>query len=331
MCKTLVYDIGGTTIRAAVYEWDTQSLTNIVKILNYKSIKSNTVSAEKKYIVKSMIQIGKDVMKNENPHSIVVAYPGPIKDNRIALASPTIISGRIRQYNLYKIFNAHWPYTKIVIMNDVSAAGYRYIEKGRENFCIITVSSGIGNKIFINGEPFIGNMAHGGEIGHLKIDTAANAILCGCGESGHLGAISSGRATLNLLIKSCSESTLRRIGINSHSFKDEGYEHYVNKRICSAFLASEKWAREIISKMAEPLGMIIASIQLAIGIDRFIIIGGFAHALGNEYIELLKGFASNYSWNLSGKWSEMIELGFTDQHDALYGAGLYAQRKLSDG
>jgi glucokinase len=72
--------------------------------------------------------------------------------------------------------------------------------------------------------------------------------------------------------------------------------------------------------MARPLGQVLATIHLTLGIERFVIVGGFALALGPAYRALLVEAATSCCWSLSGHWDEMIELGEADDDAGLIGA-----------
>src|SRR5205823_8314994 len=65
-------------------------------------------------------------------------------------------------------------------------------------FMVVTVSSGIGSKIFDagNARGVIDDLPYAGEIGHAKADESDDAPACDCGGKGHLGAIASGRGIL---------------------------------------------------------------------------------------------------------------------------------------
>src|SRR5207247_836890 len=110
------------------------------------------------------------------------------------MAAPTIWGRRTEvAVDLVSELRGLWPAANIVLENDVSAAGYRFLRSADEDLCVVTVSSGIGNKVFIQGRPMIGPAGRGGEIGHCRVDASPTAALCNCGEHGHLGAVSSGR------------------------------------------------------------------------------------------------------------------------------------------
>ena len=129
------------------------------------------------------------------PDCIGIAFAGPVFDGTV-LRAPTIWGDRLRgSVPLHDLAAARWPGRRVYICNDMTAAGYRYLRTRSEDFCIVTVSSGIGHKTFVAGQPAVGPHGRGGEIGHFRIDDAADAPICDCGGRGHLAAVSCGRAT----------------------------------------------------------------------------------------------------------------------------------------
>ncbi len=84
----------------------------------------------------------------------------------------------------------------VFIANDASAAalGEKLFGQGRraENFVYLTVSTGIGSGIILNGRLLLGASFGAGEIGHTVIFPGGER--CGCGQSGCLEAYSSGTA-----------------------------------------------------------------------------------------------------------------------------------------
>jgi glucokinase len=100
-----------------------------------------------------------------------------------------------------------------------------------------------------------------------------------------------------------------------------------NRLIAQAFHARDPWTRELISWGAEPLGRVLAGIHLAVGIERFVIMGGVAHALGPEYLVLIGRAASRSEWALGQDWDQMLELGEMGDDAGLIGAGRLAVRK----
>jgi len=86
---------------------------------------------------------------------------------------------------------------EVTIDNDGNLAAYgesRYgAAKGARDFLMITLGTGVGGGLFVNGEPYRGSRGMGGEIGHVVIDL--DGPPCPCGGRGHLEAFL-GRAAI---------------------------------------------------------------------------------------------------------------------------------------
>ena len=78
------------------------------------------------------------------------------------------------------------------ITNDANAAAMGEmtygVARGMKNFIVITLGTGVGSGIVINGQLVYGHDGFAGELGHVKVDHSANARLCGCGRHGCLEA-----------------------------------------------------------------------------------------------------------------------------------------------
>jgi C7-cyclitol 7-kinase len=322
----LTFDLGGTSLRAGAYCQETDRLLVVQKIStpNYRFYRDGKSDKALKEFFECIYDLGKKVLNNKRPYNISCAFAGPIDLAGNALASPTIF-GKNLSYplNLIQNFNKLWPKAYIYVLNDITAAGYFYV-CGEEDFCIITVSSGIGNKVFLKGRPILGPSLSGGEIGHLRIDFSPGAPVCDCGRRGHLGAIASGRASLYQISK------LAKIDPTAYAFSGLGKRfgkdimRINNESIAEFAKQGDPWTRKLVLKMAHPLGQIIAELHLGIGIERFIIIGGFATSIGECYRRALVKAARNCSWDLAKNWNRMIEMGSSDDTIGLKGAGRYA-------
>ena len=60
--------------------------------------------------------------------------------------------------------------------------------KGRKNIVMVTLGTGVGGGIIIDGKPLVGAHGAGGEIGHLCVNYEETDH-CGCGNTGMSGAI----------------------------------------------------------------------------------------------------------------------------------------------
>ena len=124
---------------------------------------------------------------------VIIGFPGPVDlDGRI-LAAPTIAG---KQGSIPDLLAAVSSATgrPTFLLNDMSAAAWGLSAKtDAHRFMIVTVSSGIGSKIFDRTLGVIDHPSYAGEIGHVMVDSSPAAPICDCGGRGHLGAIASGR------------------------------------------------------------------------------------------------------------------------------------------
>ena len=103
----------------------------------------------------------------------------------------------------------------VVFSNDANAAAYGEYwvgsASGQSSLALLTLGTGIGAGIIIEGKSVDGAIGYGGECGHMIIDSSDDALLCGCGRRGHLeaycSAIGVARRALNLTM--CRESSMR--------------------------------------------------------------------------------------------------------------------------
>ena len=217
-----------------------------------------------------------------------------------------------------------WPGSEVVVLNDVTAAGYAAVADGLRDFCIVTVSSGVGNKIFVNGEPALGAGGRGGEIGHWRVSREPDAPICDCGEQGHLGAMASGRGVLHTVHRRAEEDrrgfTSSLLGVEAAGEASE----VDNPAIARSFHRKNPWTTAIIREAAGCLAGALALVHAAIGVECFLIFGGFAIALGDEYLRLLADEAGARCWKLGQDWTKMIRPGRFADDSGLIGAGYFA-------
>jgi len=325
----LVFDVGGTSLRAALYHEGSDSLSRVVsrKTPNCFDTHEKDMGGVVKELLDVMHLMGVELLGHKDPDTVSVAFPGPIDGNGHVVAAPTVW-GSLQQepIDLAKLLRERWPLAHVAVLNDVSASGYRYIREDSRDFCIVTVSSGIGNKVFINGRPVTGLAGRGGEIGHIKVDSSPDAPMCDCGFRGHLGAISSGRGTLFLARQKAQQNPKAYLLSALGKRYGTKFGMISNRTIAEVFRLGDPWAAELIRTVAQPLGQMLASIHLAVGIERFVIVGGFAQALGEQYRGELVSAAASCGWVKGENWDAMIEVGFPDGNSGLIGAGRFGTR-----
>jgi glucokinase len=333
--RILVFDIGGTSIRAALYSQRTGRITEVLRRAtpSFKTARDPAGAALHGRLLDCLQETAREVAGDEGVAAVCIGFPGPVGPGGEILAAPTVWgeprSGRpvLRREELERL----WPETPLLLLNDMSAAGYRYLDRPDESLCVVTVSSGIGQKIFVDGRPLTGPGGRGGEIGHWRVDLSPDAPLCDCGRRGHLGAVASGRGTSHHVERLAAEDPEGFRDSLLAERLDGATENLSNEIFADAFRAGDAFTLRVARRMSRPLGQALAAIHAAAGVERFVIVGGFALALGERYREQLAEFAAACVWDLGADWNRMVELGEADDEAGLVGAGRYAAEGLAAG
>ena len=323
----LVFDIGGTHLRCGYYSPAAQKLTAITcrETQSHWSLPGILQPQIYEILLDTMHDMASELLRCAMPRHVCVAFPGPIDPRGRVITAPTVWAHTPDQpIDMAADLRLFWPNARIHLLNDVTAAGYRYCEgRGQDNFCILTVSSGIGNKIFLDGKPYLGPANRGGEIGHTQVDRSDDAPLCDCGARGHLGGISSGRGTLSYVH--------RKALVRPEAYRSSALfklvpdpEEITNGHIVSAFHRRDPFVLECVCETAQPFAAALAGIHTATGLEHFILIGGFAAAMGEPYRRELAKLASHCCWSVGQEWEQMVQLGCQDDLSGLIGAGRYA-------
>jgi glucokinase len=184
-----------------------------------------------------------------------LGIPGPIDVERgVCLFSPNL---GWRELDVASYFRQAFD-LPVRLDNDVRAAtlGEAWLGAGRPyaTFVCLTVGTGIGAGIMLEGRLWRGPGWSAGEIGHIPVDGRAEAPLCGCGRRGCLEAVASGTAIA------------RQAAMPSA------------REVAEAARRGERRAGEILRQAATYLGLGIATAVTLFNPEAVIVGGGVAGA-----------------------------------------------------
>ena len=323
----LVFDIGGSRLRAGVYDPEADTIAEA----RYATTVSRWTTPDEggdlilRRLGEDLVELAGQLDIGGTPSTVCAAVPGPVARDGRVLALPTILGGPEQPaFDALSCFQDAWPGSAVLVVNDVTAAGFALKRCDDEDFCVMTVSSGIGLKVFVGGQPVVGNQGRGGEIGHLVVDTSSDANPCECGGRGHLGAVSSGRGVVQSIRRQARKD---REGFGRSSLSKVAIEDISEYDVANAFRDEDPWTLAVISHAATAIGQVLAALHTALGVERLVLIGGFAVALGEGYRSLVASAAAATCWDLGEDWREMIELADVDGLAGLLGAGRFARMK----
>ena len=176
--------------------------------------------------------------------------------------------------------------------NDAAAAAYGefWIGSGREfhSLVLFTLGTGIGCGIIIGDLSIDGENSHGAECGHLIINDAPDARMCGCGQRGHLEAYASAtaiiRATQEALDQGQPTSVARRLA--------DGAE-LSPKLLAEEAEAGDELSLRIILDVARAMGVGIVNLMHTIDPNGVLLggamtFGGNDSPLGRKFLARIK-------------------------------------------
>lgn len=318
----IVMDIGGTSFRTGIYTEKGELLhLTITPSDNFLEDKNRSIEDLREMFVNRVLSIVNSI-KSSCEYEIKglgIAFPGPVHQDGVISSATTLWGPTEQRYSLQSKLQELLSDIRIEVLNDVTSAGWRYQDEIKDNFCIITVSSGIGNKVFWEKEVLLGKDNIGGEIGHFYHGGKYKDVICDCGKSGHIGAISSGRGVEKLAHILKAERPL----LYNQSLL-YGKETLSTYDIVYGVKHQDSFALMVLEESIKPLAKACSFMYYSIGIEKFVIMGGFAIAVGYQYTDLLKKHVLEYqTFSFGNDSSPDIILGKPDDYHGLIGMGKY--------
>jgi glucokinase len=167
---------------------------------------------------------------------------------------------------------------KAFLINDANAAAlgelYFGAARGARNFVYITIGTGIGGGIIIDGKIYTGSAGIAGEVGHMVVDD--DGAQCNCGSRGCWETLASGTA----MEREARGAIERGAQTSILKYADGKIENIGAKAIEKAARAGDKLANELISRTAYYLGVGLANL-INIFNPELIVIGGGLSNIGD--------------------------------------------------
>ena len=189
----------------------------------------------------------------------------------------------------------------VAFVNDAAAAAYGeyWVGAGREfhSLVLFTLGTGIGCGIIVGDLSIDGENSHGAECGHLIIDDAEDARLCGCGQPGHLEAYASAtalsRRTDEVLSTRLRQKTSLGKRIEEEQQKPEADRRGIPELVAIEAEAGDQVAMELILETARYLGIGVVSLMHTIDPNGVLLggamtFGGNASEVGQKFLARIK-------------------------------------------
>ena len=263
-------DIGGTNVKIALVDFDGKIIySNTVPTraeMGYEAGVNNIKQAIKELTSET----GADAKTIE---AIGFGLPGQIDYKEGIVKNLPNIPGWVN-IPLAKIIEDEFS-IPTRLDNDVRCAALGELNfgagKGCENLICITVGTGIGSGIVLNGKLVRGASNAAGEIGHIKMDMTGGP-LCGCGDYGCFEAYASGPAIVTMAKEYVS-------GGKSAKYKEMATDGIITPYIVAqAALQGDAVSIQIFKQMGKIIGTGLSSVINLLNPEKIIIGGGVADA-----------------------------------------------------
>jgi glucokinase len=304
-------DIGGTSIKLGLFtekgnlldKWEipTRSENGGEQILS-DAAKSILAKIEEKDLNKEQIK------------GIGIGVPGPVLEDGTVIECVNLGWGIFNVADELKRLTGYE--TKVGNDANVAALGEMWQGggKGYENLVMVTLGTGVGGGVIINGKIVTGSKGAAGEIGHITVNYDEKDS-CNCNKFGCLEQYASATGIVKeakrLLARTNEPSKLREI------------ENLSAKLVFDYAKEGDNLANQSVEQLGRYLGIALSHIAHVVDPEVFVIGGGVSKA-GNMLTDLIKKYyENNVMLALKNKEFRMAELG----NDA----GIYGSAKLIIG
>ena len=259
-------DIGGTTVKMGFFaedgglweKWEIPTNTSDEGAM----ILPNVVNS----IRGKMIERG---ITEEDIIGIGVGAPGAVDEDGMLVGGAVNLGWK--SFHIPKALGAYIN-VPVKAANDANVAAYGELwqggGKGCGNMVAVTLGTGVGGGIVVNGKLLTGANGAGGEIGHIHIQDG-EPDTCGCGKKGCLEQYASATGIVRLaerrLKRDAAPSMLRQGTLSA-------------KAVFDGVKAGDKVAVEIAEQFGEYLGKGLAAIAAVVNPEVFVIGGGVSKA-----------------------------------------------------
>ena len=273
-------DVGGTTVKCGLFsvkgdildKWEipTRTENNGVNILPDVAAAIDAKIQEKGIARDTIAGVG-------------VGIPGPVNEDGAVICA----------------VNLHWGYVElekelekltgltVKAGNDANVAALGEMWKGGgagyHNVVMVTLGTGVGGGIIVNGKIVTGTHGAGGEIGHIHVEDD-ETLSCNCGNQGCLEQYASATGVVRLANRMLEATNKASVLRN---------EEVTAKAVFDAVKAGDELAMEVAEKFGKYLGTALAVIAGVVDPEVFVIGGGVSKA-GKILLDYVEKYYKKY-------------------------------------
>lgn len=270
-------DIGGTTVKIGLFRTDGE-LIDKWEIKTRTENKGEAILPDVADALKKKME-EKDI-KASQLSGIGIGIPAPVDGDGVVQNTANLGWG----YKEVRREMEELTGMKVAAGNDanVAALGEMWLGagKGHKDLIMVTLGTGVGGGVIVNGQPLTGAHGAGGEIGHLCVNYEEEEH-CGCGKQGCLEQYASATGIARLARK--------RLAADDTASVLRDKETIDAKAVFDALKEGDRLSEEIVEEFGRYLGYAMANLA-AVTDPSVIVIGGGVSKAGS----ILLGYIEKY-------------------------------------
>ncbi len=308
-------DLGGTNIKAGVIDenW---------KIINRASIPTEANKGQD-HVLSRMSAVARQVareanLRDDQIEAVGVGVPGPVDPTgEIVIQAPNL---GWKDAHVRASMEKELPWS-VMVVNDANAAAYGEFLAGTgqakkvSDLILITLGTGVGSGIVVDGELFIGPHGAGAELGHTIMTFGGRT--CGCGQRGCLEQYASASAQ--------GREAQKRIDSGVKTLLKPGADA---KAIADAAAQGDVAAKEIVDEVCEYLGA--ACVNFVHAFDPQLILLGGGAGKGQTLLDGVRAAYKRHMWTAAPSYVT-IDLATLGNDAGFIGSAGMARNRVRGG
>jgi len=321
--SVLAVDIGGTKIMTAVFPPGDGMLAGEV----YSTLADEGVSAVIERLCRAIDAVlDRYDLKTPQLAGIGIACAGGVDSGRGVVVTPSPNLKDWVDVPLAEIIREKYRVDTFVV-NDASAAAlgeHRFgAGRGVKDLVLLTLGTGIGGGIIADGRLYLGAAGGAGELGHMTID--AGGPPCGCGNTGCLEMLASGRA-----VASDAVTRLKKGGKSILLEMVEGeIESITAEQVGAAARDGDPLALDVLARAAYYLGIGMVNV-VNIFNPEMIVCGGGMAGLGDILIGPGRRMVNERAFSISSRAVRIVAAQLGNEA-GVHGAAVFAREPMVRG
>jgi len=273
-------DLGGTKLSVGLVEQGGRILDKLVAYDHARKHEEELV-LQIHGLIRQLLERNRTAEKDLL--GIGVGFAGHLRfKDGVVITSSNFPGMRIKNYPLRKAIQEHFG-VPVIVDNDANAQGYAEFRYGAgapyDTMIFLTLSTGIGAGLVLDGRIYRGMTGTAGEFGHTIVEPGSD-LLCGCGNRGCLFALAAGQSLPQLVRKKLDQGV--KTGLNIDSIEK------VDGRLIKQGLDSgDELAKRLVLECAEYVGIGIYNL-FQIFNPPAIVLGGGLINWGPLYLDRIK-------------------------------------------